>query len=116
MKEKILWKLFQLFNISKLIELYKIAYGLRDGTYIGEDGDMVCFAKSSEKALKIFKRRWITDVGDDGIPPEMTTEFIGRLYLLKADDEHRKKFGEPDLEWYVSATDWSPVMVYVYRF
>lgn len=75
---------------------------LRDGCYIGEDGDMAVYCKTELGAWRKFKKRVIEDCGEDEFElMEYSRENIGIGWLFIATDEDRKRFGDDEVDWYI---------------
>lgn len=86
----------------------------KDAEYIGENGDMCCFAISAESALKKFKRKWRDDVGEYDVP-EMTVDDVGIGWLWLVDKYNQEEVDRFDeSEWFVDCRNESDFEVFVY--
>ena len=80
---------------EKIEEFYKELAGAE---YIGEDGDMVCVAKSKEEAFKKFILKICEDCGvSDADYLDFENIGIGYLFLADKDDEKN----DYDSDWYI---------------
>jgi hypothetical protein len=93
---------------KKIKELQKEAF------YIGEEGDIACFAKTKLGAWRKFRARVRKDCGEGWTLDEMEKSNICIGWFRLPTKEDKEEWGD-DCDYIVSYREKSPYEVWVYR-
>ena len=97
-----------------MTEIQKIIKDLRpEAFYIGEDGDMACFANTELGAFRKFKKRIREDCGESDTE-EMSRENIGIGWIRLPTKEEKEEYGD-ECDWFVTYEKESEYQVWAYR-
>jgi hypothetical protein len=86
----------------------------KEAFYIGEEGEMACFAKTEMGAQRKFRARIREDCGDSWELEELSKENIGIGWFQFATEAEKEEYGQ-DCEYFVSYKEKTPYEVWVYR-
>jgi hypothetical protein len=89
---------------------------LKTVCYLGEDGDMAVNCKTKLGAYRKFRQQMREDCGECSELEEMTIENVGYGYVKLATDEDKERFGDSEVEWYVSYSEPGPKETEVFVF
>lgn len=87
-------------------------YLQNEAFYIGDEGDMACFAKTELGAWRKFRARIKADCGDSYELQDLCRDNIGIGWFKLTSKEENEKY---DSDWLVLYEEKTPYEVWIYR-